>query len=77
MLEFTDDIDGTIIGGDYVTGQLCYETRPQGRQLYADDAAGLRIEAGNLLRQIKADCGRVFADIYPHDEWTLRIHGNE
>ena len=47
MLEFTDDIDGTLIGGDHVTGQLYYETRPHGRQLYADDAAGLRIEAGN------------------------------
>jgi hypothetical protein len=74
MLDFTDDVTGLVIGGDHVTGQLYYEDRPQHSQLYADDTDALRRRAADALAQIKRECGRAFADIYPRDAWTLRIH---
>ena len=74
MLDFTDDVNGQIIGGDHVTGQLYYEDRPQRSQLYADDTDALRRQAADTLAQIKQECRHAFAEIYPRDAWTLRIH---
>jgi hypothetical protein len=71
----SETVNGTIIGEIVSCGRLFYEGRPQGRGLYADDGAELRAEAQRLLEEIKADCGELYAEIYPRpDAWELRVY---
>lgn len=66
-------VDGQIIGGFHIIGHLFYEGRPQGRDLWADDEAELRVKANEAYQQIKDECGQAFEMIYPADAWELRI----
>ena len=71
---FKDDcVNGSIIGGDYVTGLLCYQGRQQGDQLWADTLEQLRENAEALKGELLAECGDVALYIYPRDDWTLKI----
>lgn len=71
---FKDDcVSGVIVGGDYVTGLLCYQGRQQGQQLWADGLEQLRARAEALKAELLAECGDVALYIYPRDDWTLKI----
>ena len=73
MLDYTDDIGGIMIGGDYWNWQLYYEGRPQS-QRYPADGEKEAIEAGKVeYEKIKVECGKVFDDIYRFDKWEIRI----
>ena len=73
MLNFTDDIRGTIIGGDDFTGQIFYDGRPQKGRFYGVNKDELVAKAGYTIRQIKKECGEAFELIYPNQSWELRI----
>lgn len=69
-----DDVTGTIIGGEYLTGYLTYDGRKQGRQIYADCEAALIKLAEEQKAEILKDCGIVANVIYPMgDAWRLVI----
>lgn len=68
-----DDVRGVIIGSDYVTGQLYYDTRKQGQQIYADNLDQLRDKATKLKQELISDCGEVSYLIYPKNTWQLKI----
>jgi hypothetical protein len=68
-----DDVNGVIVGGNYICAKLSYEGRQQGRQIYAVDADAARAEAVNLKKEIIAELGASLAkEIYPCDEsWKI------
>jgi len=70
-----DDVNGTVVGGDYVPWRVVYDGRPQSQKQYAanDDAA---VAAGNaLVAELKAAyCGEPH-HLYPNRQlWTIRIY---
>ena len=74
MTYYTDDVNSTIVGGDYMCGYLAYDGRKQTGTLYADDITGLLKLADQQLAEIKAECGPVFRDIYPmENKWELKV----
>ena len=68
-----DDVSGVIVGGNFICAKLCYESRQQGSQIYADDVAGALGKAANLKKELIADLGSDLAkEIYPSDEsWKI------
>lgn len=69
-----DDVRGVIIGGDYISGRLFYEDRPQGGRVYADSEEELKHILRKRLEDIKLDCGDVYAAIYQKESaWSIRI----
>ena len=69
----TDDVNGVIIGGDYIAAKLCYDGRQQGRIIYAnspEQAKNLAIEIKVEFRQDLGDT--LFKEIYPDDlKWQI------
>lgn len=69
-----DDTNGIVVGTMYKVGQLYYEDRPQGRQLYATSEAELKDKARRLKQEMLNDCGTVVEYIYPNKQaWILKI----
>lgn len=69
-----DDVNGTIIGGDYVTGQLFYDGRAQTGTFYADSDDELIEMARTKKRELIASVEGVLG-IYEDDSlWQLRIY---
>lgn len=66
-------VDGIIIGGSHMTGQLFYEGRPQSGKLHGDSDDELREEARKAKQGWKDQCGEAFSMIYPNNAWELRI----
>ena len=62
-----DDVNGQIIGGAYFVGQLYYQNRPQGGQLYAVTEESLLQKAKELKAQYMRE----------DREYDLRIFRNE
>lgn len=69
----TEQVRGTIIGGDHLTGKLYYEGRPQSGNLYGRNDDELRNEATKAKQGWRDQCGDAFNTIYPNDSWELRI----
>lgn len=69
----TDDINGVIVGGEYIAAKLCYDGRKQGNTIYADSqeqAKNLAIETKKEFRQDLGDL--LFNEIYPDDlKWQI------
>lgn len=68
-----DDVNGVIIGGDFVCAKLCYDGRQQGSQIYAEDVADALGKASELKKELIADLGVHLAkEVYPSDEsWKI------
>lgn len=73
MIDFTDDVSGVIVGGDYMQGFLTYEGRKQGSDMYAVNEDALKVLANEKWNSIKKEHGQVFRDIYPSNAWMLEI----
>ena len=69
-----DDVSGTIIGGDHVSGSLVYDGRVQYGVHTADNEPELLFKLKAMMDEIKNDCGEVFSSIYPLDAWEIRIY---
>ena len=65
-------VSGAIIGGDYRVGQLYYENRKQGPQLYADQIEDLLEKANAYVGKLKTEPGaeHIFPD---QSAWRLEI----
>ena len=72
MLE--DDVNGTVIGTQFIKGALYYSGRQQGQPFYAETDQELAALGRAEYERIKADCGAVFRDIYPGNTWETRAH---
>lgn len=68
-----EEVNGIIVGGEWKTGRLFYEGRPQREQFTGDTDEDLRAKADIMLRAIKDECGQAFEMIYPNSVWELRI----
>jgi hypothetical protein len=70
----TDDVRGSIIGGDYLVCRLMYEGREQGK-FSADDLDDAKAKSEQMLARIKAECGPAYIMIYRDPgAWELRIY---
>lgn len=73
--DFTDDISGVIVGGEYGTCWVTYDGRKQGGTKYPSN----EIEALNFCAAIKKEimdsCGGVFKTIYPLNAWKFHFDG--
>lgn len=70
---YIEHVQGTIIGGDHVSGRLYYEGRPQGGLLTADTTEELREKARALKADYIAKNNTPAWQVYPADAWELRI----
>ena len=67
-----EDVNGVIIGGDYVCGKLEYDGRQQGGQIYALDRDGVKEIALMMKEKLRYELGFSFSDIYPDDsKWRV------
>ena len=76
MPDFTDDVRGSIIGGDFQSGRLYYDGRPQGPSLSADTTDDLIVRGNAAYQAIKEDYPNdfTFKLVFPKTEaWELRI----
>jgi len=70
-----EDVNGQVIGNIETVGQVFYENRPQGPQLYANDSIELRGYAEKAISRFKHECGDAVNLIYPNESaWELRIY---
>lgn len=69
----TDDVNGVIIGGDYVAAKLCYDGRQQGNTIYADNQEQAKQLAIKLKAEFREDLGdTLFKEIYSDDfKWQI------
>lgn len=74
MLNYSDDVNGTVIGTMYMQGAVFYDGRKQGKTLYAESDAELRNKANEYFAELKKECGEAFTAIYPNVRaFELRI----
>ena len=72
--DFSDDVNGVIVGDVLLKGQLQYQGRNQGQCFYADTAIQLVEEARKIKTQLVSDQHPVEKLIYPNDsDWKLII----
>jgi hypothetical protein len=71
-----DDVNGVIVGGDYVGWCVAYDERPQSDKQYADNAEQAIAQGTALIAELKAKyCGHP-CYLYPDaTKWTVRIYG--
>jgi len=68
-----DDVNGEIIGGDFCSGRLFYDGRPQVERIFSDTEENLKTELLAELSRIKQESGDVYYLIYPANTWEIRI----
>lgn len=71
MQNFTDDVNGQIIGGDYVIAWVSYEGRKQGRTIYAENQKQAEQELTRIVLDMQDEFGDSFRLIYPKKEWAF------
>ena len=70
-----EDVNGTVIGEILMIGQVFYDGRPQGPQVYGIDGQEIRENAERVINYLKKDCGQALNYIYPDESaWELRIY---
>lgn len=76
MLDYTDDVNGTVIGSITTSiGGLYYDGRKQGKTFYAQSDDELIRLSNEQLEKIKLENGEfVFKLIYPEEKWEIRIY---
>lgn len=70
---WTEDVSGVIIGDISHTGCLMYKNRRQTENFHSNKEDGLIDLAKKRYEWIKSDMGESFKDIYPEDEFWLKI----
>ena len=78
MKQFTDDVNGIIISGNY--GQCCvtYQGRQQGSTCYPETIEQAQFMCQSILDEIKKDSVNdfIFKTIYPDvDGWKFNFNG--
>lgn len=74
--DFTDDVNGTIIGGDYGMCWVTYQDRKQGKTNYPANKVEAEQMCSCVVEEIKKDCGEAFNMIYPDkDAWKFHFDG--
>ncbi len=68
-----DDVSGQIVGRYMLTGVLTYDGRQQGSTIYAETDQQLMEMARAMKAEMLERCGQMAHEIYPADDWRLRI----
>lgn len=70
-----EEVNGIVVGGDFVTGQLFYDGRSQSQKLYAQSESELMEYATELMNKLKAENGGYPTYLYQdNNKWELRIY---
>lgn len=68
-----DDVNGTVIGGNWLSGKVFYDGRPQSQTFTADTEQELIILAKNKMNTLKSENCPI--GLYPdNSKWELRIY---
>lgn len=74
--DFTDDVSGEIVGGNYGIAWLEYDGRKQGRTFYPINELEAMHLCENEKNRISEECGQAYELIYPKkDAWVVRMDG--
>jgi hypothetical protein len=63
--KYIEEVRGTIIGDQWVTGQLFNDGRAQGPQFIGDNDESVRAKALAYVEQLKLRLGTEFQRLYP------------
>lgn len=72
--DFSDDVNGTIIGEVKLTGKLFYNGKQQGPTFFHETEQGLKGFAEKYIQNLKKELGEVYPMIYNNGEFELRIY---
>ena len=68
-----DDVNGTVIGGNWFTGQIFYDGRSQSQAFTADTENELKQIAQDRVNNLKKENCSI--GLYPdNSKWELRIY---
>lgn len=70
-----DDVNGTIIGGEFGQCWVTYKGKQQGSIYYPVNEVEATRFCDKIVSDIKADCGAVFKLIYPEESWKYHFDG--
>jgi hypothetical protein len=74
--DFTDDVSGQIIGGEYGQCWVTYQGRKQGNTGYPANEVEADSFCQAVIDRIKNECGEVFSMIYPDKNgWKFHFDG--
>lgn len=67
-----DDVNGTVIGGDFFSGEIFYDGRSQSQKIYGDTEQELISLAEEKVQELKK---LQTIGLYPdNSKWELRIY---
>jgi hypothetical protein len=67
-----DEVNGTVIGGNWLTGQIFYDGRSQSQKFTADTEQELRDTAEQKVKELKEL--RSIGLYQDNSKWELRIY---
>lgn len=69
-----DEVSGTIIGGNFVCGALCYNGRKQGKDLWASSEAELKQKVESLKEELCHENAEILPYLWPDANlWSIKI----
>jgi hypothetical protein len=67
-----DDVNGTVIGGDFFSGEIFYDSRSQSQKIYGDTEQELITLAEEKVQELKKlQSIGLYQD---NSKWELRIY---
>jgi hypothetical protein len=74
--DFTDDVNGQIVGGNYGQCWVTYQGRKQGSTGWPATKDEAEAHCNGVLERIKRECGELFSMIYPDKQgWQFHFSG--
>lgn len=72
--DFTDDVQGVVVGTYFQQAFLTYEGRKQGSTIYARTDEEAKEVANAYIQNQREECGEAFAMIYPNKAaWQVKF----
>jgi hypothetical protein len=68
---YTDDVNGIIIGGDYISWQLFYDGRSQSRVEYSQSEQEAVLKASAMVSELKKEFSSI--GLFCEDKWEVRF----
>lgn len=74
--DFTDDVNGNIVGGNFGMCWVSYHGRKQGQIMYPSSKEVAESMCQGVVNRIKEECGDVFNVIYEDNgAWKFHFDG--
>lgn len=71
--DFSEDVNGQVIGSFYFQGILFYDGRSQSQPFYALSEEKIKETGEKIIQEKKTEFGEIFKEIWPKNSWEIRI----